>query len=390
MAAIQENMETNDVQHIQPRQDQGNGHVDLGGRGQHPDAYNLGEKRGRDNSPTGDTPPHNNKRHDINNLNDEESELIEDHLRNFNIQTKNPGAMKACDYLDQKQNTFKEELTLIAKNTTKSQPGIIATLVNLTAKIIEHHGEMAGTIRNLEVRLIEHEKTIIKQNQIILNSNNTIKNNGATAAHAKKNSEKIQTIQSRKEAAKLITESGNNTLIMGLDFKKEINDRAEIIKAGLKDLTGNMKDRSKIAEVYKLSKDNVHPLGKTTKMNQQGLHHVPMVFKFPNSKAKLAGEKLLKENPKIQCLWQWPRECKTQTDAIKKQVFDDFPDVQRKIRPSTKNGNIIVSTRRNKDEVFKVVRQYRAPVLDCDLKDLNLPDLPEIINNTIEELTIDL
>ena len=112
--------------------------------------------------------------------------------------------------------------------------------------------------------------------------------------------------------------------------------------------------------------------------------------RFPNSKAKLAGEKLLKENPKIQCLWQWPRECKTQTDAIKKQVFDDFPDVQRKIRPSTKNGNIIVSTRRNKDEVFKVVRQYRAPVLDCDLKDLNLPDLPEIINNTIEELTIDL
>ena len=186
-----------------------------------------------------------------------------------------------------------------------------------------------------------------------------------------------------------LKESGKCSKVLNMDFGHQVNGRDNIIKA-YKDLI-----LGKVNPVYKAEVENlldtteIFPLGKETKLLNNGTHTVPMVMKFASHKEKFSGEKLLLKSNNIHGSFLWPKEAINQVQAIRKLGNSKFPNHYIKIRPDYNDDcklKLDIKGKSSSDgpEKFKNKMVFSCPTFETDRVRLNLAEIPAILKeNTV-------
>ena len=184
--------------------------------------------------------------------------------------------------------------------------------------------------------------------------------------------------RSRSKAIELVKQSGLDTLIYGLDFKKEIKNRDEINKVGKQAILDSLPSDRKndVKKILDLPTTKVHPLGASTKMDtKRNIYSVPFVVKYDNTEyQKFPCNRAINSVQNLSTAICWPREIKAQIEKVKIYAKENYPDQHHRIRPSYRSGQIQILTRsadnNDKDRVFKLVKEFQAPILDSDIPKL--------------------
>ena len=184
--------------------------------------------------------------------------------------------------------------------------------------------------------------------------------------------------RSRSKAIELVKQSGLDTLIYGLDFKKEIKNRDEINKVGKQAILDSLPTdrKNEVKKILDLPTTKVHPLGATTKMDpKRKIYSVPFVVKYDNTEyQKFPCDRAINSVQHLSTATCWPREIKAQVEKVKIYAKENYPDQHHRIRPSYRTGQFQILTRsansNDTDRVFKLVKEFQAPILDADIPKL--------------------